>query len=150
EIELRYKITNSDRTVGAALGGAIALEWGQAPPRGTACVRFDGSDGQSFGAFLTHGIDFELAGEANDYVRKGMPGGPLVIRALAEVARPDAELLEEFRWLVERHHELTQSPRARQLLDDWANTVEHVWVVAPLDRVRRIEAEQAGKVSSSA
>src|SRR5204862_1773315 len=46
--------------------------------------------------------------------------------ALVEVVRPDAELLEEFRWRVERHHELTQSPVAHQLLDDRANTVDHV------------------------
>src|SRR5205807_4621210 len=80
EIELTYKITNSDRTVGAALGGAIALEYGSVPPRGTAAVRFDGSAGQSFGAFLTHGIEFDLVGEANDYVGKGMAGGRVVIR----------------------------------------------------------------------
>src|SRR5438477_3659236 len=84
DVELQYEITNADRTVGAALGGAIALEWGDASPRGTATVRFDGSAGQSFGAFLTHGIEFELDGEANDYVGKGMAGGRLVIRPPAD------------------------------------------------------------------
>ncbi|MBV9040833.1 MAG: glutamate synthase subunit alpha, partial [Acidimicrobiia bacterium] len=206
EIELSYKINNYDRTVGAALGGAIALEYGSVPPRGTASVHFEGSAGQSFGAFLTHGIEFDLVGEANDYVGKGIGGGRVVIRppandkgdpvlagntclygatdgdvfiagsagerfavrnsgatavvegvgdhcceymtggtvvvlgevgynlgagmtggqafvydpeanltarlntALVEAVRPDAELLEEVRWLIERHHELTQSP----------------------------------------
>ena len=43
-------------------------------------MRFDGSAGQSFGAFLTHGIEFELVGEANDYVGKAMAGGRIVIR----------------------------------------------------------------------
>jgi glutamate synthase domain-containing protein 2/glutamate synthase domain-containing protein 1/glutamate synthase domain-containing protein 3 len=246
EIELEYKITNSDRTVGAALGGAIALEYGSVPPRGTACVHFEGSAGQSFGAFLTHGIEFDLVGEANDYVGKGIGGGRVVIRppandkgdpvlagntclygatagdifiagsagerfavrnsgatavvegvgdhcceymtggtivvlgdvgynlgagmtggqafvydpeanltarlntALVEAVRPDAELLEEVRWLIERHHELTQSPRAAELLKDWVSTVNHMWLVAPTDQIRRIQAEQAGRVSASA
>ncbi|MBV8295828.1 MAG: glutamate synthase subunit alpha, partial [Acidimicrobiia bacterium] len=246
EIDLEYKITNSDRTVGAALGGAIALEYGSVPPRGTASVRFEGSAGQSFGAFLTHGIEFELVGEANDYVGKGIGGGRVVIRppandkgepvlagntclygatagdvfiagsagerfavrnsgatavvegvgdhcceymtggtvvvlgdvgynlgagmtggqtfvydpdanltarlntALVEAARPDADLLEEVRWLVERHHELTQSPRAAELLRDWASTVHHMWLVAPIDQIRRLQAQQAGRVSAPA
>ncbi|MDQ4098556.1 MAG: glutamate synthase-related protein, partial [Actinomycetota bacterium] len=80
DVELTYKIANSDRTVGAALGGALALEFGDRPPPGTACVRFEGSAGQSFAAFITHGIEFELVGEANDYVGKAMAGGRIVIR----------------------------------------------------------------------
>src|SRR5438105_8200427 len=86
ETELRYKIVNGDRTVGAARGRAVALEWGQSPPRGPATVRFDGSAGQSFGAFLTHGIEFELVGEANDYVGKGIAGGRIVSRPPANDA----------------------------------------------------------------
>jgi glutamate synthase (NADPH/NADH) large chain len=70
--------------------------------------------------------------------------------ALVEAARPDAELLEELRWLVERHHELTGSRRAAELLGDWTATVAHLWVVAPIDRVRRMEAQRAGRVSASA
>ena len=255
DISLEYTITNSDRTVGAALGGAIALEWGEVPPRGTAMARFTGSAGQSFGAFLTHGIEFDLVGEANDYVGKGMAGGRIVIRvsdddvstspdssfddvpvlvgntclygatggtvfiagsggerfgvrnsgataviegvgdhaceymtggtvvvlgdvgynlgagmtggtafvwdpdarltsrlntALVEAHRPDAEQLEELRWLVERHHELTGSQRALRLLQDWASTASHMWAVQPIDRVRRTEAQQAGRVAASA
>jgi len=80
EVELRYPIGNGDRAVGTALAGAISLEYGSLPPRGTATVRFDGSAGQSFGAFLTHGIELELVGEANDYVGKGMAGGRIVVR----------------------------------------------------------------------
>ena len=283
DVELRYAITNADRTVGAALGGTIALEWGEAPPMGTALVRFDGSAGQSFGAFLTHGIEFELVGEANDYVGKGMGGGRIVIRphantyvplhhpddgslggngfrpgdpwegngggtpsgraagggepvlagntclygatgghlfcagavgerfavrnsgatavvegvgdhaceymtggtvvvlgpvgynlgagmtggqtyvwdpdatlatrlntALVEAARPAAELLAALRWLIERHHELTSSPRAAALLADWPATVAHTWLVAPVDEVRRMEAQRASRVAASA
>ncbi|MDQ4097555.1 MAG: glutamate synthase-related protein, partial [Actinomycetota bacterium] len=246
EIELSYDITNGQRTVGAALGGAIGLEWGDRPPRGTAVVRLEGSAGQSFGAFLTHGVELELVGEANDYVGKGMAGGRIVIRppdndagdpvlagntclygatggdvfiagsvgerfgvrnsganavvegagdhaceymtggtivvlgpigynigagmsggeafvwdprglltarlntAMVEAARPDSEHVEELRWLVERHFELTGSARARGLLDRWAAAVEDMWHIAPIGRVSRIEANNAGRVGASA
>ncbi|MEN3316057.1 MAG: hypothetical protein V7605_2291, partial [Acidimicrobiaceae bacterium] len=70
--------------------------------------------------------------------------------ALVEAARPDAELVEELRWLIERHHELTGSPRAGDLLADWPTTEAHVWLVAPIDRVRRMEAQRAGQVEASA
>ncbi|HEX2119392.1 MAG TPA: glutamate synthase large subunit [Acidimicrobiales bacterium] len=246
DIELEYEICNSDRTVGAALSGALALEFGATPPPGSATVRFTGSAGQSFGAFLGHGIEFELTGEANDYVGKAMAGGRIVIRppandagsavlagntclygatggelyiagsagerfgvrnsgasavvegvgdhaceymtggtivilgslgynlgagmtggqayvwdpdshltarlntALVDAARPDADSLEELRWLLERHQELTGSPLAARLLDDWLNTVAHTWLVAPVDHIRRMEAQQAQRVAASA
>jgi glutamate synthase domain-containing protein 2/glutamate synthase domain-containing protein 1/glutamate synthase domain-containing protein 3 len=86
EVELRYRITNADRAVGAALGGALALEFGEGRPRGTALARFDGAAGQSFGAFLTDGVELELVGEANDYVGKGMGGGLVVVRPGDDVA----------------------------------------------------------------
>jgi glutamate synthase domain-containing protein 2/glutamate synthase domain-containing protein 1/glutamate synthase domain-containing protein 3 len=241
EMTLDYAITNRDRTVGAALGGAVALEWGERAPAGTASVRLRGSAGQSLGAFLTHGIELDLVGEANDYVGKGMGGGRIVIRppeddagdpvlagntclygatggdlfvagsvgerfgvrnsgatavvegagdhaceymtggivvilgsvgynlgagmtggeayvwdpgarltarlnsALVEAERPDAEHEQELRWLVERHLELTGSPRAKALLSDWDATVEHMWHVAPIGRVRRMEAEAGAR-----
>ena len=246
EVELSYAITNRDRTVGAALGGAIALEWGGRPPSGTAVVRLSGSAGQSLGAFLTHGIELELVGEANDYVGKGMGGGRIVIRppeddagdpvlagntclygatggdvyiagsvgerfgvrnsganavvegvgdhaceymtggtivvlgpfgynigagmtggeayvwdprarltarlnsALVEAVRPDAEHVEELRWMVERHFELTGSPRAKSLLEDWQTTIEQMWHVVPVGRVSRMEAQGEGRVGASA
>jgi glutamate synthase domain-containing protein 2/glutamate synthase domain-containing protein 1/glutamate synthase domain-containing protein 3 len=80
DVELSYEIVNSDRAIGAALSGAIALEYGELPPRGTARVRLVGTAGQSFAAFLTHGVELELTGEANDYVGKGMGGGLVVVR----------------------------------------------------------------------
>ncbi len=80
EIGLSYAITNADRSVGTALSGALALEFGSLPPRGTARVRFSGSAGQSFGAFLGHGVELDLLGDANDYVGKGMGGGRITIR----------------------------------------------------------------------
>ncbi len=245
EVTLAYPIVNADRAIGAALGGAVALEFGERPPRGTATVRFVGSAGQSFGAFLTHGIELELVGEANDYVGKAMGGGRIVIMppdddagepvlagntclygatggdlfvagsagerfgvrnsgatavvegtgdhcgeymtggtivvlgsvgynlgagmtggqafvwdpdtllmahlnpALVEAERPDAESMEELRWLVERHHELTGSLRAKALLADWDTASDHFWHVLPIDRVRRIEESGAGRVGSS-
>jgi glutamate synthase (ferredoxin) len=246
DFTLDYTITNADRTVGAALGGAIALEHGARAPRGNATMRLTGAAGQSFGAFLTHGIELHLVGEANDYVGKGMGGGRIVIKpppddagqpvlagntclygatggslfiagavgerfgvrnsgatavvegvgdhaceymtggtivvlgrfglnigagmtggqaffwdpharlsprlntALVEAVRLDMEQAEELRWLVERHFELTESARARELLEVWSETSEQFWAVVPTDRVRRIEAEHAGRVGVNA
>ena len=241
EMTLDYAITNRDRTVGAALGGAVALEWGERAPAGTASVRLHGSAGQSLGAFITHGIELDLTGEANDYVGKGMGGGRIVIRppaddagnpvlagntclygatggdlyvagsvgerfgvrnsgatavvegagdhaceymtggtvvilgsvgynlgagmtggvayvwdpaarltarlnsALVEAERPDAEHEQELRWLVERHFELTGSPRAKTLLSDWDAAVEKMWHVAPIGRIRRMESDAGAR-----
>ena len=241
DFELSYSIGNADRTIGAALAGALALEFGSVPPPGTVTVRFGGSAGQSFGAFLGDGIELDLTGEANDYVGKGMAGGRIVIRppaddagdpvlagntclygatggqlyvagsagerfavrnsgalavvegvgdhaceymtggtvvvlgpvgynlgagmtggrafvwdpkgalgarvnlALVETAHPDPELLEELRWTVERHHELTGSPRALALLEQWEATVADFWLVAPADEIRRLQDQQAAR-----
>jgi glutamate synthase (ferredoxin) len=78
-IELSYPITNADRTVGARLGGAIGHEFGEGEPPGKAIVALEGEAGQSFGAFISHGIELHLTGEANDYVGKGMGGGLIAI-----------------------------------------------------------------------
>jgi glutamate synthase domain-containing protein 2/glutamate synthase domain-containing protein 1/glutamate synthase domain-containing protein 3 len=255
EVALRYPITTSDRAIGAALSGAIALEYGALPPRGTAQVRFEGSAGQSFGAFLTHGVELELVGEANDYVGKGMGGGRIVIRPpdndalltggtsrgsstvlagntclygatggelfvagatgerfavrnsgalaiveavgdhcceymtggtvvvlgrigynlgagmtggeafvwdpvpervmtrvngdLVEILRPDHDAQEELRWLVERHHELTGSRRANELIDTWDQAADNLWHIVPRDRVQRISTTAATRVSAA-
>ena len=72
----RYRIGNDDRAVGARLGGVLART-------GTGesfHYRFEGTAGQSFGAFLSAGIEFVLDGEANDYVGKSLSGGRIVIR----------------------------------------------------------------------
>jgi glutamate synthase (ferredoxin) len=245
-IELSYAICNGDRTVGAALGGALALEFGETVPRGLARVQLTGEAGQSFGAFLSHGIHLELTGEANDYVGKGMAGGRITIRppdndsgdpvlagntclygatggtvfiagstgerfavrnsgasaviegagdhlceymtggtvavlgpvgynigagmtggeayvwdpdgrlperlnpALVEAIRPDPEDLQELRWLVEQHRDLTGSARAERLLADWAGAAGGFWHVVPLDRSARLAARNAGRVAASA
>jgi glutamate synthase (ferredoxin) len=81
-VEYTYEIRNRDRTVGARLGGSIGLEFGSgAIPNGTARLRFTGHAGQSFGAFLSDGVELVLDGEANDYVGKGLGGGTIVVRA---------------------------------------------------------------------
>ncbi|MCU4184566.1 glutamate synthase subunit alpha [Acidiferrimicrobium sp. IK] len=80
DADLHYTITNRDRTVGAALSGALALEFGSGPANGNVRVHLDGSAGQSFGAFLGAGVHLDLAGEANDGVGKGMAGGSIAIR----------------------------------------------------------------------
>jgi glutamate synthase (ferredoxin) len=244
DVELSYRIRNADRAFGAALSGALALEYGDRPPRGSARVRLTGTAGQSFAAFLGHGVELHLTGEANDYVGKGMGGGLVVIRPpeddrsdlpilagntclygatggdlfiaggvgerfgvrnsgatavveaagdhcceymtggtivvlghvganlgagmtggqafvladrfeqlmahinadLVDAVRPDAAALEEVRWLVERHAELTGSLRAVSLLADWHKAVDHLWHVLPKDRVRRIEESAAERV----
>ena len=79
-LQMTYDIRNHDRTVGARLGGALGVEFGGTRPPGSVSVRFAGQAGQSFGAFLSDGVEFVLTGEANDYVGKGMAGGRIVIR----------------------------------------------------------------------
>ena len=76
EVSLEYTIANTDRACGAMLSGAVALKYGEKGlPEQTLNVKFKGSAGQSFGAFLISGINFKLEGEANDYLGKGLSGG---------------------------------------------------------------------------
>ena len=243
--ELSYHISNRDRTFGAALGGALALEFGTTTPRGSVRVRLVGEAGQSFGAFVTDGIWLDLVGEANDYVGKGLGGGRIVIRppaddagdpvlagntclygatggtvfiagsvgerfavrnsgavavvegagdhcceymtggtvvvlgpvgynvgagmtgggvylwdpehratvqinpALVEAIRLDSADEQELRWLVEQHYELTGSPRAAKLLEDWSEVAADFWHVVPLGRVKRLEAQTVGRVGGA-
>ena len=78
--ELEMPIRNVHRTVGAMLSGDIARRYGaKGLPEDTICVRFNGSAGQSFGAFLTNGVSLFLEGDANDYVGKGLSGGKIVV-----------------------------------------------------------------------
>jgi glutamate synthase (NADPH/NADH) large chain len=79
-VELDFRIANTDRSVGAMLSGVVASKYGNdGLPDNTINCAFKGSAGQSFGAFLAHGITFRLEGDANDYVGKGLSGGKLVI-----------------------------------------------------------------------
>jgi len=84
-VRLQTLIRNTDRTAGAMLAGEVAKRYGHAGlPDGTIHVRLTGTAGQSFGAWLTCGITFELEGDANDYVGKGLSGGRLIIRPPAD------------------------------------------------------------------
>ena len=80
EISLEYTIANTDRACGAMLSGAIAAKCGETGlPEHTLNVKFKGSAGQSFGAFLVPGVHFKLEGEANDYLGKGLSGGRIAV-----------------------------------------------------------------------
>ncbi len=79
-VEIKLPIRNVHRTVGAMLSGEIARRHGSAGlPEDTIRCEFNGSAGQSFGAFLANGVSLTLEGEANDYVGKGLSGGKLVV-----------------------------------------------------------------------
>ena len=80
EISLEYTIANTDRAIGAMLSGVIAKKYGaKGLPEHTLNVKFKGSAGQSFGAFLVPGVNFKLEGEANDYLGKGLSGGRISV-----------------------------------------------------------------------
>ncbi|HET6263775.1 MAG TPA: glutamate synthase large subunit, partial [Usitatibacter sp.] len=79
-VAIESPIFNRNRTVGAMLSGEVARRYGHAGlPDDTIHATFKGSAGQSFGAWLAHGVTFELEGDANDYVGKGLSGGRLVV-----------------------------------------------------------------------
>jgi len=74
-------IINVNRTVGAMLSGEVAKRHGHAGlPDDTIHIQFNGTAGQSFGAFLAHGVTLDLVGEGNDYVGKGISGGRVIVR----------------------------------------------------------------------
>jgi glutamate synthase domain-containing protein 2/glutamate synthase domain-containing protein 1/glutamate synthase domain-containing protein 3 len=80
KIELSLPVRNVHRTVGGQLAGEISRRFGmKGLPHGTVRIRFDGTAGQSFGAWMVDGMMFSLSGDANDYVGKGMSGGVLAI-----------------------------------------------------------------------
>ena len=79
-VSLTLPIRNVNRTVGTTLGYEVTSRWGaEGLPDDTIKVRFSGSAGQSFGAFLPRGITFTLEGDANDYWGKGLSGGRLIV-----------------------------------------------------------------------
>jgi len=80
QILLEYIIHNYNRTVGAMLSGKIAEEYGsEGLLADTMRIKFIGLAGQSFGAFLINGVTFELEGDANDYLGKGLSGGKIIV-----------------------------------------------------------------------
>ena len=81
KVVIETAIGNTNRTAGTMLSHAVASRYGHAGlPDDTITVKLAGTAGQSFGAFLAHGITFELTGEGNDYVGKGLCGGRIVIK----------------------------------------------------------------------
>ncbi len=80
KVSFELPIINVDRTVGAMFSGEIIKRHGEAAlPEGTVNVTFNGSAGQSFGAFLVKGVEFRLQGDSNDYLGKGLSGGRIIV-----------------------------------------------------------------------
>ncbi|MFH7242870.1 MAG: glutamate synthase large subunit [Spirulina sp.] len=86
-----YKVINTDRTVGARVAGVIADKYGNAGFEGQINLTFEGSAGQSFGAFNLPGMTLTLVGESNDYVGKGMNGGELVVKPPVDITYDPSE-----------------------------------------------------------
>ncbi|HWU66163.1 MAG TPA: glutamate synthase-related protein, partial [Methylophilus sp.] len=81
KVSIALPIVNTNRTVGTMLSHEVASRYGHAGlPDDTISVKFTGTSGQSFAAFLAQGITFELTGEGNDYVGKGLCGGRIIIK----------------------------------------------------------------------
>jgi glutamate synthase (NADPH/NADH) large chain len=91
-VRIERPIRNVHRTVGAMLSGEVARRYGHAGlPQDTIWATFRGNAGQSFGAFLAHGVTLELYGDANDYAGKGLSGGRLIVRQPPEASREPTE-----------------------------------------------------------
>ncbi|WJS99241.1 glutamate synthase large subunit [Novosphingobium humi] len=80
-VRIERKVINVNRTVGAMLSGEVAKRYGHAGlPDNTIHIALTGTAGQSFGAFLAHGVTLELTGDGNDYVGKGLSGGRVIVK----------------------------------------------------------------------
>ncbi|NOY28663.1 MAG: glutamate synthase subunit alpha [Planctomycetes bacterium] len=80
KVRAELPIVNTNRTVGTILSNEIAKRWGaDCLPDDTIHFKFNGSAGQSLGAFLARGVTLELEGDANDYIGKGLSGGKIII-----------------------------------------------------------------------
>lgn len=78
-VKAEFPIRNTDRAVGTLLGSVITKRLGQLPDDHIQFA-FEGSAGQSFGAFIPSGLSLHLSGDANDYFGKGLSGGKLTVR----------------------------------------------------------------------
>ncbi|MGE3747368.1 MAG: glutamate synthase large subunit, partial [Sphingomonadaceae bacterium] len=91
-VRIERPVRNVNRTVGAMLSGEVAKRHGHAGlPDNSIVVRLTGVAGQSFGAFLAHGVTLELTGDANDYAGKGLSGGRVIVRQPPGVSRNPLE-----------------------------------------------------------
>ncbi len=81
KVSAEMPIRNVNRVVGTITGSEVTRKWGaKGLPEDTIRIRFNGSAGQSFGAFMPAGMTFELEGDANDYFGKGLSGGKVIVR----------------------------------------------------------------------
>jgi glutamate synthase domain-containing protein 2/glutamate synthase domain-containing protein 1/glutamate synthase domain-containing protein 3 len=91
-VNIKTRIRNINRTVGAMLSGEVAKRYGdKGLPDGTIKIELRGTAGQSFGTFLAGGIEMNLTGESNDYTGKGLSGGRLIVKVPPEVTFDPAE-----------------------------------------------------------
>ncbi len=91
-VRIERKVINVNRTVGAMLSGEVARRYGHGGlPDNTINVKLTGVAGQSFGAWLAHGVTLDLTGDANDYVGKGLSGGRVIVRQPSHVEREPTE-----------------------------------------------------------
>ncbi len=91
-VVIERKVINVNRTVGAMLSGEVARRYGHAGlPDNTINIKLTGVAGQSFGAWLAHGVTLDLTGDGNDYVGKGLSGGRVIVRQPDHVVRNAAE-----------------------------------------------------------
>jgi len=91
-VVIERPVINVNRTVGAMLSGEVARRYGHAGlPDNTINIRLTGVAGQSFGAFLAHGVTLDLTGDGNDYVGKGLSGGRVIVRQPSHVNREATE-----------------------------------------------------------
>jgi glutamate synthase (NADPH/NADH) large chain len=91
-VRIEREVINVNRTVGAMLSGEVAKKYGHTGlPENTIQIAFTGVAGQSFGAFLAHGVTLELTGDANDYVGKGLSGGRVIVKQPGHVKRDPTE-----------------------------------------------------------
>ena len=91
-VRIEREVKNVNRTVGAMLSGEVARSYGhEGLPDNTIRIAFTGVAGQSFGAFLAHGVTLELTGDANDYVGKGLSGGRVIVKQPTHVKREPTE-----------------------------------------------------------
>ena len=87
-VQLAYDVRNVNRTVGAMLSGEVAKAHGhEGLPTDTIRINLTGVAGQSFGAWLAHGVTLDLVGDANDYVGKGLSGGRVIVRQPPQAPR---------------------------------------------------------------
>ncbi len=79
KMDINVEVSSTDRTFGTILGSEITKKYGTSLPDDSYVIHAKGGGGQSFGAFLPHGITIELEGDSNDYLGKGLSGGKLIV-----------------------------------------------------------------------